>query len=97
MPLHHTIYNGFNREKHAANDGIIDDEVLENIDKIVTYEITLKTEADLAKEVARIANLSKRLGHLLEDQNRHMTRQEAYQQTGHSVSLLRAVLKMTEY
>jgi hypothetical protein len=97
MPLHHTLYNGFNRKNHSANDGIIDDEVLENINKIVTYEITIKTEADLAKEVARIANLSKRLGHTLEDQNRHMTREEAYRQTGHSVSLLKAVLEMTKY
>lgn len=92
MPLHHTIFNGFNRKRHSANDGIIDDEVLENIDKIVTYEITIKTEADLAREVARIANLSKRLGHTLEKENRHMTREEAYQQIGHSVSLLKAVL-----
>lgn len=96
MPLHHTLYNTFNRKNHAANDGLIDDEVLENTDKIIVYKITIKSEAELAEEVARIANLSKQLGHTLEDENRRMTRDEAYRQVAQSASLLRAVLAMVK-
>lgn len=94
MPLHHTMYNEFNRKNHSENDGIVNDEVLEHVDMIATYEITIQSEADLSREVARIANLSKQLGHTLEEQNRRMTREEAYRQMGHSVSLLKAILKM---
>ena len=93
MPLHHTLYNDFNRRYHKANDGIIDDEVLANAGRIRTYPITIGSEKDLAGEVARIANLSKRLGHLMEDEDRLMTREEAYRQIGHSASLLRAILQ----
>jgi len=92
MPLHHTMYNDYNKKNHLANDGIIEDEVLANLVKIKTYEITLKSEADLATEIARIANLSKNLGHTLESEKRLMTRDEAYRQISHSASLLRAVL-----
>ena len=88
------MHNAFNKKNHLANDGIIEDEVLANLDKIQTYEITLKSEADLATEVARIANLSKNLGYQLEAENRLMTKDEAYQQISHSVSLLRSVLVM---
>lgn len=96
MPLHHTLYNAFNRKNHAANDGLINAEVLENTDKIITYKITVRSEADLAKEVARIANLSKQLGHTLEDEDRRMTKEEAYRQIAHSVSLLKGVLVMVK-
>ncbi|MBR9982751.1 MAG: hypothetical protein KFF50_17090 [Desulfatitalea sp.] len=91
MPLHNTVFNAFNRKHHMANDGIINDEVLENFDQIKIYPITLQSEQDLAREVARIANLSMRLGYILEDERRLMTRTEAYQQIGHSASLLKAV------
>ena len=47
---------------------------------------------DLATEVARIANLSESLGEKLERENRLMTKAEAYNQIGHSASLLKAIL-----
>jgi hypothetical protein len=59
------------------------------------YPITLSKnnfEADLAREIARIANLSRKLGYKLREEKRDMTKQEAYVQLGHSASLLRAVL-----
>lgn len=93
MPLHHTPYNDFNKRYHMANDGIIDNDVLDRLGHIKTYPITIRSQRDLAREVARIANLSKRLGHQLEDEDRLMTREEAYRQIGHSASLLKAVLK----
>ena len=64
-----------------------------HLDRIKTYHITIDSERDLAREVARIANISKRLGHLMEDEDRSMTPEEAYRQISHSASLLKAVLK----
>lgn len=92
MPLHHTPFNAFNRKHHLANDGIIDNEVLDHIDRIKIYPIAIRSEADLAREVARIATLSKQLGHQLEDENRMMTREEAFRQIAHSASLMKGVL-----
>jgi hypothetical protein len=93
MPLHHMMYNDFNKKYHLPNDGVIEDEVLGNLDKIPLYEINIESEADLAEEIARIANLSKDLGYKLEEEDRLMTKDEAYQQLGHSASLLKAVLE----
>jgi hypothetical protein len=93
MPLHHTMHNDFNKRNHMANDGIIDDEVMSHLDHIKIYPITIRSENDLAREVARIANLSKKLGQRMEDENRLMTREEAYRQISHSASLLKAILE----
>ena len=60
------------------------------------YPITLSSkdfEADLAREIARIANISRKLGYKLRAEKRDMTKPEAYIQLGHSASLLRAVLQ----
>jgi hypothetical protein len=92
QPLHHTLYNEFNRRHHAAADGVVNDEVLENLDRIRVYPITIASERDLAEEIARIANLSLALGCRLEAENRNLTRKEAYRQLSHSASLLKAVL-----
>jgi hypothetical protein len=93
MPLHHTPHNAFNRKYHAANDGIIEHEVLANLDKIRIYDLSIGSERDLAVAVARIANLSKSLGEKLEREGRLMTRAEAYAQISHSASLLKAILR----
>lgn len=97
QPLHNTPYDDFNKERHLANDGIVDEKILENLSKIQKkmYPITLKPdnfENDLAKEIARIANDSRQLGYKLRKENRDMTREEAYKQLGHSASLLKAIL-----
>ena len=47
----------------------------------------------MAKEVARIANLALGLGYKLEDENRILTKEEAYEQIGHSVSLFKAIFE----
>ncbi len=92
MPLHHTLYNDFNKKNHHAIDGTINEEVLDHIDAIHIYEINIRSEEDLASEIARIANLSKTLGHTLENENRLLTSEEAYRQISHSASLLKGVL-----
>jgi len=92
MPLHNTVYDSFNRQNHAAIDGIVDDEVLDNLDRIKTYPIKIQSEDNLVKEIARIANLSMKLGYQLETENRPSTKEEAYIQLGHSASLLKAIL-----
>jgi len=98
QPLHNITYDGFNKAHHNDNDGIVENEVLNNCAEIEKhmYEITLRPdhfEEDLAKEIARIANISRQLGLKLRAENRNMTKEEAYVQLGHSASLLRAVIK----
>lgn len=93
MPLHNIVYDDYNRTFHKEMDGIINDEVLENLSKIEVYPVTIESEDDLAREIARIANLSIALGNRLESENRQITREEAYLQISHSASLLRAILK----
>jgi hypothetical protein len=98
MPLHNIAYDDFNKNHHHVNDGIVDDTILEEPEKITKhlYSINLsKTdfEADLAREIARMANLSRKLGYKLRSEKRDMTKQEAYIQLGHSASLFKAVLQ----
>jgi hypothetical protein len=93
QPLHNIEYNAFNQKYHSGIDGIINDEVLNNLDKIKIYPIRIGSEEDLAKEIARIANLSITLGYKLEDENRILTKEEAYQQISHSASLFKGILE----
>jgi len=96
MPLHNTAYNLYNRKYHAITDGIINDEVLGNLDKIKIYPIKIESEDDLAREIARIANLSLKKGYQIEDENRLLTKEEAYEQISHSASLFKAILRYVE-
>jgi hypothetical protein len=98
MPLHNIPYDEFNEKHHEVNDGIVEKIILDQPQKITRhmYKITLRDdqfESDLAREIARIANLSRQLGYKLEAENKDMTPEEAYVQLGHSVSLLKAVLQ----
>lgn len=97
QPLHNTHYDNFNKTHHGINDGIVEEEVLENIGEIKKnmHPVTLRTEHfenDLAREIARIANQARKLGYILKKENRDMTKEEAYIQLGYSASLLKAVL-----
>ncbi len=92
MPLHNTVYNSFNWQHHPAMDGIVNDEVLDHLERIKIYPIQIESEDDLVREIARIANLSMKLGYQLETEDRMLTKEEAYIQLGHSASLLKAVL-----
>ncbi len=99
QPLHNMPYDDFNRAHHSANDGIVDENILDNIKEIEKnmYEIKLSKEnfeEDLAKEIARIAKISHQLGFKIKAENRDMTKGEAYVQLGHSASLLKAVLSI---
>jgi hypothetical protein len=93
MPLHNTLYDEFNRQHHTAMDGIVEDEVLGNLERIKVYPIEIKSEDDLVREIVRIANLSMKLGYRLEAEDRMLTKEEAYVQLGHSASLLKAILE----
>ena len=59
----------------------------------VQSPIDVKFENDLVREIARIANLSMKLGYQLEKEDRMLSKDEAYVQLGHSASLLKAVLE----
>ena len=98
MPLHNMAYDDFNEAHHDVNDGIVEETILNEPEKITgqMYPINLSSkdfEADLSREIARIANLSRKIGYKLRAEKRDMTKQEAYVQLGHSASLLRAVLQ----
>ena len=95
-PLHNTLYNSYNRKNHQTTDGIINDEVLDNIGKIKIYPIIIESEKDLAHEIARIANLSIKKGYQIQDENRLLKKEEAYEQISHSASLFRAILGYVE-
>lgn len=92
QPLHNTAYNDYNKQHHTATDAVIENEVLTNLALIERYPIAIRTEADLAGEIARIANLAMNLGYRLEKEARMLTRQEAYEQISHSASLFQAIL-----
>ena len=53
----------------------------------------INSEEDLAKEIARIANLSIALGYRIEEEDRLLTEEEAYNQISHSASLFKAILE----
>jgi hypothetical protein len=96
-PFHNMLYDDFNKQNHLTNDGIVDDEVMENLNKIKENMTQVKLskesfEYDLATEIARIANNSRHLGDKLKKEKRDMTKKEAYKQLGQSASLLNAVL-----
>ena len=96
QPLHSILYSDYNKRNHTKTDGVINDGILDNLEAIKVYPIEIKTEEDLAKEIARIANLSMALGYKLEDEGRMLSKEEAYQQISHSASLFRAVLRYVE-
>ena len=96
QPLHSILYSDYNKRNHTKTDGVINDGILDNLEAIKVYDIEIKTEADLAREIARIANMSMALGYKLEDVGRLLSREEAYQQISHSASLFRAVLRYVE-
>jgi len=93
QPLHNTLYNSYNRKNHGTTDGIINDEILDNVDKIKIYPIKIESEKDLANEIARIANLSQKKGYQIQDEKRLLTKDEAYEQISHSASLFKAILE----
>lgn len=93
QPLHNTLYNEYNQKNHSATDGIINDEVFYNRPLIEIYPIEIRSEEDLAQEIARIANLSLNLGYRLEKEGRMLSRSKAYEQISHSASLFKGILK----
>lgn len=98
QPLHNIPYDDFNKTFHSINDGIVEATIMEEPQKIVQHIQVIKLrpdsyEEDLAREIARIANITRKLGYKLRAENRSITREEAYVQLGHSASLIRAVLQ----
>ena len=98
QPLHNSQYDAFNRKRHLDNDKTVEAEVLSNISKItenmhpvVLNDVTF--EKDLAKEIARIANLARELDKKIRKEHRNMTKEEAYKQLGLSASLFKMILK----
>lgn len=98
QPLHNIPHDDFSKAWHPTDDGIVEDTILDEQQKITRHMYVIQLtrdnfEADLACEIARIANLSRKLGYRLRAENRSITKEEAYIQLGHSASLLKAVLQ----
>ena len=93
QPLHSIMYSDYNKRNHTKTDGVINDGILDKLEAIEVYDIEIKTEDELAKEIARIASLSMALGYKLEDEGRLLSKEEAYQQISHSASLFKTVLR----
>ena len=92
QPLHNTVYNAFNQENHKAIDRIVNEEALDNLDKITVSPVVITSERDLARHIAELANRSAKLGYELEAEGRMLTKNEAYRQLSLSVSLLKGIL-----
>ncbi len=95
MPLHNTAYDDFNKNRHSINDGIVEGSVRNNLGSIQRNmeDITILNEADLAREIAKVANSARKLGNQIREEQRDMTQNEVYTQLSRSASLLHAVLK----
>ncbi len=97
MPLHNMEYNPFNEKYHLKMDGIVEDEILDNVSAIKIKKIKIKTEDDLIKEICQVANASMELGFRIEKEGRMMTKTEAYRQIGMSASLLKAIIEYADH
>jgi hypothetical protein len=98
MPLHNTPYDDFNKARHSINDGIIENSVRNNIGYIqrMMTPPTISSEADLADEIAAVAESARKLGLKIRMENRNMTVDEVYTQVIRSASLFSAILSWTE-
>ena len=100
MPLHNIVHDKFNADHHALNDGIVENEIKSNLDKVVLYPISIKNEDDLIQNIARIARKARDLGIKLKkykNEGRDMCKEEAYDQLSDSASLFKAVLEYVGY
>jgi hypothetical protein len=97
MPLHNTANDEFNAEHHGLNDGIVENEIMNNLDKVVLYPIGIKNEDDLIRNIVRIAKKAKDMGYKMRKENRDMFKEEAYDQLSDSASLFKAVLEYVGY
>lgn len=98
MPLHNTAYDDFNKQRHSINDGIIERSVRNNIGYIqrMMKPPLINSEADLAREIAKVAESARKLGNRIRRQKRNMTEEEAYAQVIKSAALFNAILAWTE-
>ncbi|NTU59102.1 MAG: hypothetical protein HGB00_09375 [Chlorobiaceae bacterium] len=98
MPLHNTVYDDFNKNRHSANDGVVEGSVRDNMERIKANmtDVVIKNDTDLAREIAVVAESARILGLKIRKENRDMTADEAYLQLGRSASLFRGILVYTQ-
>jgi len=93
QPLHNTIYNDFNKKNHLNIDLMLNTKQLNSANSIKIYSVIIKNEDDLAQKIADIANISIKLGYLIEKEHRILTTTEAMDQISYSTSLLKGLLE----
>lgn len=98
MPLHNTRYDDFNKQRHSINDGIIEFSVRNNIGYIqrMMRPPVINSEADLAREIAVVAESARKLGLKIRREKRDMSVDETYAQVIRSSSLFNAILAWLE-
>ena len=90
-PLHNQLYNSYNQTHHRDMEATANRAIKKKQIAIKLTPLTIRSESDLAQEVARIANLTIQLGARLESANRLLTPEEISRQLGLSASLLKAI------
>jgi hypothetical protein len=105
-PLHNIEFKEFNKNRHQANDGVVDDLIFAEITKLKITEYTINNEDDLIRKIMEIATISKKLGYKLQKDYYQdpknpasgvMTKEEALRQIVLSAGLFKAVLDYIGY
>lgn len=93
MPLHNIKVSDYTKKTHKKMEAMVNDEGIEGlVAGIRMYPVEIDSEDAMKREVARVASLSIALGYRLEDENRLITKPEAYEQLSHAASLFKGVL-----
>jgi hypothetical protein len=92
-PLHNTAYDDFNKKRHKDNDAIVEQDITAYLQYIPIFEIEINSEEDVINMMIQVANNSIKLGKKIRDENRNMTKDEAYHQISQSASLFKGILK----
>lgn len=92
QPLHQMANDAFNKAHHLHVDGMVNDRA--NLDKEIRQRMmprTVTNEADVVREIVRLANQSRALGEKMRQSAGALSDEEAFQQLADSASLLRAI------
>lgn len=92
QPLHVIAHDSFNKTHHLEVDGVVNDRAdLEKQIRARMAPITINNEADVVREIVRLANASRTIGERMRATNTLLSEDEALNQLGHAASLLHAI------
>lgn len=91
-PLHNSPYNVFNKSMHSRVDQAMSLGTPVDVVRARMRRIQFRSEADIAKAVSELANISHELARDLESGRRALREDEALTQLAYSASLYRGIL-----